>query len=404
MHKAFFFIGLLLVIFYILKNNFRQKYLVINFNLFFTLGIVYYFIIPCFYFFFLPEKDIIKAFVPIYRYAQQVSGTNKMLYIFFIYVFYFAFVLSSEFFERIKVERIKFFHSASLLRVVSILLLALIFYLLFRNRHFLFKGYLEIIDTSEIGPLVSTSLILFSIFVMISIRKKKIDKFSCIAYVMVAFLILSMGGRLYFISTILSILSFIIIYKRRIKIKYFFLFLLILLVIFSSLGLIRQGNNVSLDGIVFIFLGEPFFTSYSLFSFLALNELPFLEIPNELMFGFINLIPTYIFPGKSEIIKSVTNLKYQYVAPLGALNLFVSCIINFGLIGSILFISVFSFVINYSKKIIPASFIMIFGWLAFTFFRDPFTVSLVKNIFQYSLLTPLMFYLLMNMVYAATRG
>jgi hypothetical protein len=33
-------------------------------------------------------------------------------------------------------------------------------------------------------------------------------------------------------------------------------------------------------------------------------------------------------------------------------------------------------------------YVMLSGWLAFTFFRDPFSVSLVKTMFQHSILLP----------------
>jgi hypothetical protein len=256
---------------------------------------------------------------------------------------------------------------------------------------------------SERGPLVSISLILFSIFVIISVINKRVNKEFCIIYFLIAFLILSMGTRLYFLSTLLSTMALIIIYEKKIKIKSFLMFLIFLMLTFSSIGLMRDKSKLSLDGIIFIFLGEPFFTSYSLFSFLALNNLPFGNFPQELVISFINLIPTYFFPTKSEIIQSMIKLEYQFVNPLGAENLFVSCVINFGLFGSILFIIIFSLIINYAKKIIPASYIMILGLLPFTFFRDPFSVSIVKNIFQYSLLMPFLFYCIMNLIYFSTK-
>jgi hypothetical protein len=307
---------------------------------------IYYFIIPCFYFFFLPEEKIMKAFMPIYKYAKQASDINKLLYILFIYILYFSFVLSSDYFEKMKIRQLRLSCNIIIPKILYTFFLLLSFYILYRNKNALFKGYLTDYGVLERGPLVSVSLIIFSLFVIISIIDKKVNKIFCILYFIIAFLILSMGTRLYFLSTLLSVISLIITYEKKFKVKSFLLLLFILLVIFSSIGLLRNKDRLSFDGIIFIFLGEPFFTSYSLFSFLALNKLPFGNFPKELIVSFFNLMPTYLFPNKVEIINNMISTKYQYVYPLGAQSLFVNCMINFGLIGSILFIIIFSFIIT----------------------------------------------------------
>jgi hypothetical protein len=352
----------------------------------------------------LPEENIMEAFLPIYQYAKQTSNINKQLYILFIYIFYFAFVLSSDYFGKLKIRSIMLPRDILIPKILYILFFALTFYILYRNRNALFRGYLSEYGGSERGPLVSISLILFSLFVIVCMAGKKFNKTFCILYFIVAFLILSMGTRLYFLSMFLSTISLIIMYGKGIKVKSFALLLVGLLVIFSSIGLLRNKDSLSLNGIIFIFFGEPFFTSYSLFSFLTLNKLPLWNFPKELIISFFNIVPTYLIPNKSEIIDSMVDIPYQYVNPLGADSLFANCMINFGLIGSIFFVIIFSFMINYTKKIIPSSYIMILGFLSFTFFRDIFSVSLVKNIFQYSMLMPFIFYCITNLICISARG
>lgn len=80
--------------------------------------------------------------------------------------------------------------------------------------------------------------------------------------------------------------------------------------------------------------------------------------------------------------------------PLGGLHSFVSFNLNFGVLGSALFWFLWPMGCRYLKSRssstpFGAMYIMSSGWLTFTFFRDPFSISLVKAIFQDSIFAPI---------------
>ncbi len=79
--------------------------------------------------------------------------------------------------------------------------------------------------------------------------------------------------------------------------------------------------------------------------------------------------------------------------PLGGLNSFVSFDLNFGVGGSAIFLFLWPIPFRYLKSrptntLFATMYVMSSGWLAFTFFRDPFSISLVKAILQDSILMP----------------
>jgi hypothetical protein len=112
-------------------------------------------------------------------------------------------------------------------------------------------------------------------------------------------------------------------------------------------------------------------------------------MPKYLASDFCNLIPSAVFPGKAALIQAP-----DFFSPLGALHSFVSFSFNFGLIGT----AVCMFLLPVGLRWIRARdgsplyrtmYVMLSGWLAFTFFRDPFSVSIVKTMVQHSILLPI---------------
>src|SRR4029077_19095403 len=74
-------------------------------------------------------------------------------------------------------------------------------------------------------------------------------------------------------------------------------------------------------------------------------------------------------------------------------NSFFSFMVNFGALGTMVFLFLFSFGMGFLKSrrgsiLARAMYCMISGWLLISFFRNPFEVSLVKDIFQMSIVVP----------------
>jgi hypothetical protein len=199
-------------------------------------------------------------------------------------------------------------------------------------------------------------------------------------------LILS-GGRLYFISFMLMLLIYWTYFVGRLRVARIALFFIALLALMGLVGAYRLGGG-SVNGIAANLLTEPMFTSFSLVSFLGLHKFYLWNYPTYLGGDLINLIPSAILPGKVALMSQMKDI----YSPLGAFNSFVSFQYNFGVIGTMIFMFALGYLLSRFRRRANlwsnVAYILISGWLPFTFFRDPFSVSLIKNILEFSIIIP----------------
>jgi hypothetical protein len=166
--------------------------------------------------------------------------------------------------------------------------------------------------------------------------------------------------------------------------------------VFSVLGVIRSGGGANdLKTIIFVFFAEPLFTSYSLFSYLAFNSLSLIQFPIILLSAFINLVPTVFLPDKASLLLYAKDLGLVVQAPQGALNSFVSFNFNFGILGTIfvlICLGCFMEILRRRKTDVSLTiYFMLCYSLPFSFFRDDFQVSLIKNMFEFAVIIPLFY-------------
>jgi hypothetical protein len=143
-----------------------------------------------------------------------------------------------------------------------------------------------------------------------------------------------------------------------------------------------------LSGALFNVAEEPMLNSLSLVHHLRYKGTSWFNTPTQLTRDFANLVPSVLLPNKFAILK-----KPKVYQPLGGLNSFVSFDLNFGIIGSSVFLFLWPIPFRYLKSrlsntLCATIYVMCSGWLAFTFFRDAFSISLVKAILQDSILIP----------------
>jgi hypothetical protein len=201
-----------------------------------------------------------------------------------------------------------------------------------------------------------------------------------------AFFLLWIGSRLYVASFVLMFGVFRSLYvcpfsKRQIALAGLFA-----AAIFGGLGALRGDSAITGAGLNLLL--EPVFTSISLVYFLRYDHTAWLAVPKYLVSDFYNLIPSFVFPGKSALIDAP-----DVFSPLGALHSFVSFNFNFGLIGTVVFMFLLPVGLRWVKArdgspLHRTMYVMLSGWLAFTFFRDPFSISIVKTMVQHSILLP----------------
>ncbi len=227
-------------------------------------------------------------------------------------------------------------------------------------------------------------------------------------YLVLGVLILSLGGRLYFASSIVMFVVFYTLHFRRLGLGKSLLGLVFFLVLLGLLGIWRDGSAFSLARTVFILAVESLYTGFSLVSYLAENSLNIFNTPIFLLSSFIALVPTPLYPDKGERILDPNDFGFDYIAPIGAMNSFVSLDINFGALGGALLFFVLGFVLSQFKAqraapLAQVVYIMSCGFLPLTFFRDPYSISLVKNWFQFSFLLPLLLVFFVHALTLAAR-
>ncbi|MGB6386259.1 MAG: hypothetical protein WBD25_01815 [Terriglobales bacterium] len=216
-----------------------------------------------------------------------------------------------------------------------------------------------------------------------------------------ALFLVVVGSRLYVASFILMFAAFRSLYVRPFKKKQVAIAGLLVVALFGTVGTIRVNSSIADAGVNVLL--EPVLTGISLVYFLRYDHMAWLAVPKYLVSDFCNLIPSAVFPGKASLIKAP-----DFFNPLGALHSFVSFNFNFGLIGTAVFMFLLPVGLRWVKArdgspLYRTMYVMLSGWLAFTFFRDPFSVSIVKTMVEHSILLPTAIVAFVRLTEIATR-
>jgi len=354
-----------------------------------------------------------------YGIFDAIPPETLSLYLVITFAAYLSFWLGSEFVRR-KLRGMPTYHRLAIdTRLLSLplivgTLLAGGLAVVFRNQ--LFTGYTLGIgganDDILKGTFVTSSVFLLALAFVYTARKDEMMDSPHIfwkvvlnpyfaAYLLASLLVLSLGGRLYFVSGLVMLLVYRTSYFQRIRFSSA-LWLLVIGVVFAGLaGLVRQNRNISLEEGWLLIMVEPLFTAFSLIHFLRDNAFELLRFPIFLISNFINLVPSPLFPQKLSYMLAPEEFGYVIYSPGGAENSFFSFMINFGVIGTFFALFASGVCLSYLKVkdrnlLFRVVYVMLCGWLGFTFFRDPFFISIVKTMFQDSLVTPLLIVVLIQ--------
>ena len=232
-------------------------------------------------------------------------------------------------------------------------------------------------------------------------------------YVLFALLVLSLGGRLYFASSVVMLLVYRTVYSKRISGRALLSLAVVGAAASGLIGIVRLGAGAGAGPasslVAQSLLAEPLLTSLSLLRFIQEGYFDWVKFPSFLLGSFTNLVPSAIFPDKAAFVPDLTQSGYVIFSPLGALNSYVSWMINFGVLGTALCLfgvaaSLRFLALSDSRLLSRVVYVMVCGWLGTTFFRDPFSISIVKNIFQFSILTPIVIVLSAQVASVALRA
>lgn len=273
-------------------------------------------------------------------------------------------------------------------------------------RDLLFETYGRDIPAERARGTVSAFVILFGVIALLYIcdhSKRKIRQLVTSSFVLPfiagSIFMLLLASRIYVVSFVLIFVVFGSCFLRRFQMKSLVLGTIFVAAASGIIGALRVGLTIA-DGAANLIL-EPMMTSFSLIYFLRYEPIAWIHFPKYLISDFINLIPTALFPGKADL------MEFPFVyQPGGATHSFVSFNYNFGLIGTFVFMFVLPIGLRWlrmrgSLQLARVSYSMVSGFLAFTFFRDPFSVSLVKGMLQFSILLPSFIVLFNRLIQAA---
>ena len=201
-------------------------------------------------------------------------------------------------------------------------------------------------------------------------------------------LMLMLGSRLYVASLLVMFIIYQTNLRARFRLKTVIATGVLFALLFGLVGTWREGSSAT-GAFSNVFL-EPMIGSVSLVHHLRYKGIAWLNPPTELIGDFRNLVPTVLMPNKYKVLK-----KPEAYRPLGGLNSFVSFNLNFGLIGTTGFWLLWPILFRWWKSrmsdtLFATMYIMCSGWLAFTFFRDAFSISLVKLILEDSIVIPVL--------------
>lgn len=275
---------------------------------------------------------------------------------------------------------------------IGVILFVVLILFAYIGRSSILGGY-ESYDQAARGK-ISTLLVLYNFFLIYQlISRQKVSFLIVLGTLITAILLLSMGGRMYVMQTFIVFL----IYKtsfapRRWKLGKILVFGVTGFLIASFVGIWRMGGNFSVEKAIYSLLAEPVFTWFSTSSFLVSNDIPLINIPLNFLTSFFNLIPNTLI-SLSPYMVSPSSMTKGYASPLGADSVWSTLIINFGSVGSIFFIYITGFILNFLRHNSEKSrfgavyYVMVCGMLPFQFFRDGFYL-LNKQLFFNFLLLP----------------
>jgi uncharacterized membrane protein len=277
----------------------------------------------------------------------------------------------------------------------------------FLARHSLLGGYASY-DVGARGKL-STLLMIASFFwIYDRVTNQRHSFLLSVVIGLTALMLLSMGGRMYVFHLVIVIVVFkTSLSSRQWGLGKVALFLMVGMIAGSVVGLLRMGVQPGFWFGLYSFFAEPAFTWFSVMTYLSNNEVAAFQWPANFFSSFLNLVPNTILKVKPYLV-SLESMADGYRNPLGADSIWTNLVINFGSVGSVIFIFMTGGLLALLKKMAglkrfwAAYYLMVCGMIPFQFFRDGFYI-LNKQLFFNFLLFPLLVLLLLRLMLVVRR-
>ena len=357
------------------------------------------FLFGCFYYLIIPVIVVIsknwEAFPGmdnIYAYYKDKYLLDYFLLVLFIGISY---VLGS-YVPLLKINikelpAVRFAFKSSSLFIASIPLLLYCQYLMVVNRGDLFQGYMIEVDAPFVGTIASATVFYLFLYLynLNGVYSKTINYILILVLCELSFVLLGLGTRMYALIAFVALLVYLLD-NNLISYKKLILWSGLGVVMLLFVGIWRMGDSdFTMEQLVYIGVAEPTFTWISAISMYDLNELPLFSLPYNFVSSFINFIPSALLPDKSSML---ADFALKFDSPLGATNILLSLVSNFGVIGSLLAVFLLGFLISFVRLYWNSVFgqtyyYCICGVIPFQLFRDPLYV-VNKEFFSNLIIVP----------------
>lgn len=351
---------------------------------FFLFGVTYYLISPSIALYFFDNNAVIiaaKKYIDLSYFDTRYFADCFLIVVSWLLGYLIA--------QKIKLNKTVLDRSSNFIIAPTIAASLLLLFMLFTiiksklSGTVFFVGY----ASYDVALLGQSATILFMSVWFINYFQKRTPKFLfIITFLVASFLMLGLGSRMFFVlGTISLILSFLSKNPKILTNPLLYLFLFGLLSFVVWIGIWRSNMELSFEGLVSIFLAEPLFTSTSGSLYIKnMGGRPLTGFPIDVFASFINFIPSFIFPGKLEIINALTYDESKF-SPFGASALMVNIYSNFGLFFPIYFFIIgmfFGFLRKMARysKFYYATYLSLLPLLMFHFFREGF-ITVFKIMF-----------------------
>lgn len=274
-------------------------------------------------------------------------------------------------------------------------------------RDALFSGYdSDVLENSlvwEVRGAMSSAYSMFYVALCLFILRRRHNMSRKIRFALIlsfgfcSVILLSMGARLYVAMALLSLLSLKSVLSNGIPGRQLLMYSFGGAILMGSVGVLRSGSLSGLESVLRNLVLEPLLTSISLYTLLNNNASIWIGQVHMVLADFQALLPSVLFPGKAGLFERLDTYGYRFEAPVGGYHLYFSGLINFGYLGMFLIaiwagyvlarISRRPLVVKIRTSTLVTS-IYLSGALAFTVFRDPFFIGVVKNVFFMAVILP----------------
>lgn len=357
----------------------------------FAFGVLYYLVTPIF----VLKFGVIEGMPGVNLLNKYDVDPYFHTYLVIAIIFLISFLLGSYLplnFKK-KHQRHTFSHSIGAKDIFCVSIPFALFgqYVIFNARNSLFKGYTIDYDIELMGAIATCNSIFLVLYLYIVQLPKSPYRiwFRCLLFEF-SLVLLGLGSRMY---VLIIVIALVLYYMSINKVK---ARKIIYIATFSTLfflivGIVRlSSTDISLDALLYIGCAEPLFTWISAISYFNYNDITMISFPSNFISTFINFIPTLFLPNKSTLIVPLSG---EFDAPLGATNLMISMLDNFGIIGSAIMLFCGGALLtciryNFKSKLGNAYYFCLCGIIPFQLFRD--NLSIVnKMIFFNFLLLPI---------------